>query len=249
MSERATAVIVGAGSGVGRALAGALARRGMDLVLTSRDARDLEATAADCAVRCGARAHAEPFDLLAAPEAFDGYTARCRERLGRVDHLLVTAGMISDEDDGVSSAELTDMLWTVNYRAVVRLVSAFLPMIEAQGRGTIVLFSSIAAAAPRRRNVIYGSAKRALEGYGRSLQHRFADTAIRVQIWAPGYVDTAMTFGRRLLLPVASAEALAACVARNMDRDVRFRYYPRFWRLVVAVLRSLPWPVYKRLSF
>jgi NAD(P)-dependent dehydrogenase (short-subunit alcohol dehydrogenase family) len=88
----------------------------------------------------------------------------------------------------------------------VTLVGAFVERFEHRGSGTIVLFSSIAAA-PRGRNVVYGAAKAALEHYGRSLQHRLAGGPVRVQVYALGYVDTAMSAGQRSCSPAPTRTA------------------------------------------
>ena len=61
--------------------------------------------------------------------------------------------------------------------------------MEQQRQGNIVLFSSIAAVAPRQRNAVYSAAKAALETYGRAIRHHLADTEVRVQVYALGYVD------------------------------------------------------------
>ncbi len=78
--ETPTAVVVGASGGVGRALADALARRGFDLVLAARSTRDLEAVAADVAVRYGRRAVPLPLDL-GAPDDGDRGLARPLHRV------------------------------------------------------------------------------------------------------------------------------------------------------------------------
>ena len=88
--------------------------------------------------------------------------------------MLVTAGAVDEADDGTAPPAVTTTLVQTNFLGVVTLVGAFVERFERQGGGTIVLFSSIAAAAPRGRNVVYGAAKAALEHYGRSLQHRLA---------------------------------------------------------------------------
>ena len=163
--ETPTAVVVGASGGVGRALADALARRGFDLALAARSTRDLEAVAADVAVRYGRRAVPLPLDLAAPGDEIEAWHARCTALLPRVDAVLVTVGAVDDEDDGVSDWQLTESLIETNFVAVARLVRPFLLEFERRGAGTLVVFSSIAAAAPRRRNVGYAAGKAALESY------------------------------------------------------------------------------------
>lgn len=249
MFEPRQAVIVGASSGVGRALAAVLADRGCRLVLAARGARDLEAMAADCRLRGAAEAHPLGVDLNNPNLSADAFTMACAERLPAIDAVFITVGMVSDDDDGTPSEELISRLVRVNYLAVIQLAAAFAARMHERNEGRLVLFSSIAAAAPRRRNVAYASAKAGLEVFTRGLQHRYADSPVRIQVIAPGYVDSPMTFGRSLAFPVAAPEDVARKVLRGLNSSYRFRYIPGYWAWILRGLRWLPWAVYRRLSF
>jgi short-subunit dehydrogenase len=242
-------VVVGASAGVGRALCEELARRGHDLVVSARHLEDLDALATDLRLRYSVTVTARPLDVCGPPEALERYVDECHAALRGVDVALVTAGAVADEDDGTAPPAVATTLVQTNFLGVATLAGAFVRRFEVEGRGTIVLFSSIAAAAPRGRNVVYGAAKAALEYYGRSLQYRYAGGSVRVQVYALGYVDTAMAAGRRLLLPRADPGRVARAVVDGLDRDRRFVYVPGYWRPVVSVLRRLPWPIYRRLGF
>jgi NAD(P)-dependent dehydrogenase (short-subunit alcohol dehydrogenase family) len=243
------AVVVGASSGVGRALAEALARDGADLVLAARSERDVDAVARDIAARFGVRAVTLPIDLRDHDDSLAAWFDRCVAALPEVDTVLVPAGIVDDADDGVSDPALFDALLGTNFVGVVHIVGRFVERFERAGHGTVVLFSSIAAGAPRRRNVAYTAAKAALESYARSLRHRCDGTGVEIQLYRLGYVDTAMTRGRRLLLPVAAAPRVATAVVRRLDRPRRSLYLPRFWAPVIFVLEHLPWSLYRRLEF
>jgi short-subunit dehydrogenase len=249
MPDRRRAVVVGASAGVGRALATELARRGYDLVIGARHAEDLDAVAADLALRHGGAVTPAPLDLCGPADALEGYVDDCIARLGEVDAVLVTAGAVDDADDGTAPPAVTARLVQTNFLGVVTLVGAFVERLEEQGGGTVVLFSSIAAAAPRGRNVVYAASKAALEHYGRALQHRLAEGPVRVQVYALGYVDTAMAAGRRLPLPPADPARIARTVVDCLHHERRFTYLPRYWRPITFGLRHLPWPVYRRLRF
>jgi len=248
-ASRRSAVVIGASSGVGRALSESLARAGYDLVLAARSGRDLEAVAANVRIRHGVKAVPIELDLRGPDEDLAGWFERCTRELPSPDAVLIPAGAVDDEDDGLSDPELIDRLVETNFLGVVRVARRFLNAFEARGCGTVVLFSSIATAAPRRRNVAYTAAKSALAAYARSMQHRFAGTEIRIQVYALGYVDTAMTQGRKLLFPVARADRVADAVVSGLYRSRRFQYSPRPWALVAFVLERLPWPIYRKLEF
>jgi short-subunit dehydrogenase len=244
-----TAVVVGASSGVGRALAEALAERHTDLVLSATDPRDLHALASDLALRWGIRAHPQPLDLADPLLDFAEVCKRWVTLLGRVDSLLLPVGYVSRHDDGPPSPGLIETTVRINYTGVIALAAEFARVFEQQGHGRIVAFSSIAAAVPRRRNMVYASAKAGLETYFQALRHYFAGSGVRVQVYALGYVDTAMTYGLRLRLPAVPPRRVALRVIAHLDKDVGRVYYPRYWGLVTRLLRLLPWRVYRRLRF
>ncbi len=244
---RSGSVVVGASAGVGRALSEALAASGRDLVLVARDDRDLDALAADLSLRHGVRVTPYACDVAHADAA--EIVRASREALEDLDSVLFPIGAVDDADDGFGSSSATENLLATNFSSVLRLSSLFLEDLERRGEGTVVFFSSIAAAAPLRRNVVYSAAKAALESYARSMQHRFGQSGVRIQVYALGYVDTAMTRGRRLLLPKASPARVASEVVRRLDGKTQFRYFPRWWSVIVRALSLLPRPVYRRLDF
>jgi short-subunit dehydrogenase len=246
---RRGAVVVGASAGVGRALSYALAQRDYDVVLVARDERDLGPLASDLVIRYGVHAAPIAFDVANSDASLDSLLRRCRSQLGSMDAVLFPVGLVDDCDDGFASWETTDRLLATNFTSVVKLAALCLSEFEREGRGAVVFFSSIAARAPRKRNVVYSAAKAALESYARSMRHRFAASDVHVQLYALGYVDTSMTRGRRLLLPKASATRVATQVVTGLDRGSQFLYLPRWWSVVVRGLSLLPWSVYRRLDF
>ena len=248
-SPAGRAVIVGASSGVGRALAETLAREGYDLLLSARDRRDLEVLAADLRLRDRIGVHVHTIDLSEPELATAAFIDTCVRELGRVDAIFLTAGMIHSRDHGPGEADTISSLIWVNYANMIQLIAGFARRFQEQAGGDIVTFSSIAAAAPRGRNVVYSSAKAGLETYCRGLRHHLDGTGVTLQTYALGYVDTAMSYGQKLLFPVASPAKVADYVVRNLGRDRGRVYFPRFWLPIVLVLRHLPWSLYKRLSF
>ena len=245
------AVIVGASAGVGRALAAELAQRGWALVLCATDARDLGALAEDLRLRFGARVAVLVSDLAAPDFNAEALAQACAKAAPvPVEALLLAAGIADAERDSrLEETDVLERLARVNYLSAIAAARAFARRYEAQGRGTIVGFSSIAAHAPRRRNMVYASAKAGLESYFGSLRHYFAGTPVRVQCYALGYVDTALSYGQKLPLPAAAPRRVARRIAEGLGRDVGLCFEPRYWGAITAALRLLPWPVYRRLKF
>lgn len=241
-----SALVFGGSAGLGRALARTLAARGESLVLVARDARDLAAEAAHLRTLYG---------VAVEWMALDAADPQATEKLAGVPgaaairRLIFPVGTGNDSDDGLLPPATVAALVNANLTSVMATVSLFLPQLLAANVGTIVGIGSVAALRGRNRNVTYAAAKRGLESYFESLRHRTAATGVRVQFYRLGYVDTQLSFGRRLPLPKASPQAIARTIAGNLGRDIGCRTLPAFWRPISWALRALPWRLYRRLNF
>jgi short-subunit dehydrogenase len=246
-----SAVVVGASSGVGRALVRVLAGAGQRLVISARDRVDLEASAADASVRHGVACAVIAEDIARPDFGAEVFAERCFAELGAVGSLLVPAGGVLEADSGPNEAAI-DAVHRTNYLGPARLAAAFGRRMATQGHGTIVLFSSIAAAAPRTKNVAYSAAKAALETYAHGLRHALSRYGVEVLVVVLGYVDTPQSFGQRLVFPVASPESVARAVHRRLGSGQRRggrMHYPAFWWWITTALRYTPFWIYRRLSF
>jgi len=240
-------LIFGASAGVGRALARRLAARGDNLVLVARNSRDLEAEAAHLRTTFGIAVDWLTTDA-SSPQAVE-QALRPLAELGGIRNLLFPVGMASNVDDGLIPADKSAAIVNANLTSVIGAVALFLPGLLQADRGNIVGFGSVAAIRGRGSNVVYAAAKRGLESYFESVRHRTAKTGIRVQFYRLGYVDTQLSYGRKIPFPIATPEKVADHVVRNLDRDIGQVQYPAFWAGIAILLRALPWIVYRRLQF
>lgn len=243
-----TCVVVGASSGLGRALAEELASAGHALVLVASDARDLQPLSADLTMRFGATVR-----TLAADAAEHAGLAEALDRALPADKpitaLLFPVGAVEEDDDGRLEPELAERLVRVNLLSISSVVGRLLPRLLSQGRGTIVGFGSVAALRGRSKNVVYSAVKRSLESYFESLRHAAESRGITVAFYVLGYLDTQLSYGRRLLLPKADPRSVARHVCRALGRQRGKHYLPRFWYPAALLLKAIPWPVFRRLDF
>jgi short-subunit dehydrogenase len=244
-----TAVVVGASAGLGRALAGALAAAGHDLVLAASDPRDVEALATDLRLRHRVRAVAVAVDLASADADLEPLAAAAVS-LGGAESLLLPIGWTTEPSlDGATVDPATaERLVRINFLSVVALVTRFLPSLRRCPGARIVGFGSVAAVRGRRVNLVYASAKSALRSYFEGLRIACADSPIRVQFWVPGYLDTNLAFGRSTPLPRADPAGLAARVVAHLSRGDLLLYHPWWWRLVCAAIPLVPFSLFKRLE-
>jgi short-subunit dehydrogenase len=242
------AVIIGASSGLGRALATTLAAQGIDLIVAARTERDLQALANDLAIRYKVAVKVLPVDSGKLDEARGkDFVEQCFQTFADIRQVYITAAMIHDDDVGEESIQVLKQMQEVNFLGLSYLVVPFAKRLSST-ESNITVISSIATIRPRSRNVAYAASKIALEYYVRGLQHLYADKPIRLQIYRMGYMQTAMTAGKKLALPVADPHQVATYLFAHRRSSFRLRYYPRFWALVALILPLLPWAVYKKLK-
>jgi short-subunit dehydrogenase len=194
------AIVTGASSGIGRALALELARRGAALGLVARDPNRLEAARLDCLAAGARRAETWPFDL-AEVAGIDGLVADIQTRLGEPVQLAIhAAGLVlvaRVEDHPVAH---TSQLINVNLLAGFALARALIPAMRVQG-GTIGFISSGSAYRALPYQWAYAASKGGIERLAESLRVELADTPVRVRVVSPGPVDTAMTTNPPTIAP------------------------------------------------
>lgn len=180
-----TAVVTGAGRGLGRACAFALAAVGAEVVLVSRTQRDLDAVAALIAQE-GGMARSLVCDVTDTTQVHAFF-----EGLARVDVLVNNAGSNIPEPFVDVSAEHLDFLLTLNVRAMFVVAQTAARKMIAQGQGGVILHMSSQMGhigAPNR--TVYCMTKHAIEGLTKAMGVELAPHGIRVNSIAPTFFET-----------------------------------------------------------
>ena len=188
--RQANIMITGASSGIGLALAQALAARGANLILVARSADKLQRVAADLVRQHGVRAHAIVADLGVSGAAEEAYAQACA--LGLTPHILINnAGFATyGRFESLPLARQLDEI-ALNCRAVVALSHAALPAMLSQGHGAIINVASTAALQPLPYMAVYGATKAFVLSFSEALWQEYRDRGIRVLALCPGATDTA----------------------------------------------------------
>ena len=183
-----TAVITGASSGIGRAVALECARRGAAVVLAARRAERLETVAAECRGR-GVRADSVVTDVALRSDC-QRLVARAMELHGRIDVLVNNAGFATFDAIETARPEDLERMMATNYFGAVHCTQAALPHMLAAGEGRIVNVASIAGLMGYERMGGYGATKFALVGFSESLRDEVAGRGIGVSCVCPGTTNT-----------------------------------------------------------
>jgi NAD(P)-dependent dehydrogenase (short-subunit alcohol dehydrogenase family) len=183
-----TAIVTGAGRGIGAAIARSLDAAGARVVLVARTGSELDEVAA-------ALAH-DPVTVVADLGTPDGPSAAAEAAIaaldGRVDVLVNNAAVaIRKPSEDLTAAEIQHVL-DVNVRGVLLLTVAVLPAMLAAGAGSIVSLSSISGLRGTPRRAVYAASKAAIDGMTRALAMEYGPRGIRANAVAPGVVPTAL---------------------------------------------------------
>ena len=234
------AVVTGASSGIGAAIARDLASRGATVVAAARRAELLEAVVTDCR-RTAPSSEAVVCDVGERDQA-EGLVTGVLERHGRVDVLVNNAGIPMRVHASRVTAEQVEEVMRINFLGAAWATLAVLPSMLERRRGHIVNISSAAGRIPSPREAAYTASKYALSGWSEVLAADLHGSGVKIHLVNPGPIQTEiwdkvqepMAFGGKRFPPERIADAVRDCLEHG-----RFeRWYPRslaglqFWKLV-----------------
>jgi short-subunit dehydrogenase len=242
------AVMLGATSGMGRALSRLIAERGESVFILGIPAADLARSAQDLEARGAAgKVGTMECDLLD-PASFGPALDRADEALGGFDTVIVTAGLFASQERLESDPEFARKLLAANFTHTVAFCEEARRRLLARGGGTLCVFSSVAGERGRKPVIIYGAAKAGLTRYLEGLDHKFRAEGLVTITVKPGFVKTSMTEGLKPPPFASEPEDVAAQVLRAIDKKKPV-VYPPPWSLVMLVIRLLPRFVMRRIGF
>lgn len=227
------AVIIGASSGIGHALARQLSAEGYALGITSRR-RDL---LDDLRNRLPGPAVIRSMDV-ACPEEAVSVLQSMIEELGGMDLIVINAGVNLPNPELIWDYEKqTTQINAVGFMALADFsVQYFLK----RGRGHVAAVSSIAGLLGSPRSPAYSASKAFMSVYLEGLRFKLAQTAIAVTDLRPGFVDTPMIQGARLKFWMASSEKAAEQISRALRKKKKVAYITKRWLFPALVLRVMP---------
>ncbi|MDX6503344.1 MAG: uncharacterized protein QOE29_469 [Gaiellaceae bacterium] len=229
------AVVTGASSGIGEAVARALSARGWRCVLLARREEKLQALAEELDAeweRCDVADRAEVEEVA----------ARVQQRHPQIALLVNNAGVPGRVGFFDADPERIETLMRINYLGSVWCLRAFLPGLEASGSADVVNVVSVAGSVGAGP---YSASKHAQLAFSRSATAELAPRGIRVHTVNPGYVESE-GFPQRTKLPrplrrvVIDPPDVARHIVRVLERNRRETYVPSYYRIVPLAQALLP---------
>jgi short-subunit dehydrogenase len=147
-----------------------------------------------------------------------------------------------------ADASLVDGTVTDSFTGPARFLQTIAPLMEQRGGGTVVGVGSVAGDRGRIGNYVYGAAKAGFHTYLSGLRNRLTRAGGHVVTVKPGFVDTAMTWGLPGMFLVATPDMVARDILTAVEKKRNVIYTPFFWRYIMLIIRSIPEPIFKKLS-
>jgi decaprenylphospho-beta-D-erythro-pentofuranosid-2-ulose 2-reductase len=240
-------VIFGANSAIAKASARIWAQQGHNLFIIGRDPAKLSSLENDLKLRTMGSVHKETADLIDAT-AHAGLFDTVKSKFRSIDLVFICHGDLGDQD-----AE--EQLWGkalhtihANFLSQASLATLAANDFTAQGHGQIAVITSVAGDRGRAKNYVYGSAKGGLSVFLSGLRQRLAPKNITVTDFRLGFVDTPMTEQFKKGPLWAKPEAIAPGIVSAISRKRDVVYLPKFWCLIMIIIRSIPEGIFKRLK-
>lgn len=230
--DGARVLLTGASSGIGRALALALAEEGAQLVLVARRQALLDELAASIVAKGGRQPLVLPADLGQAGTAA-AMAVAAQQQLGGIDVLVNNAGVsIIGAQHIVGAGDPARQLFETNYWSPLALIAALTPGMRERGRGCVVNVTSTLQAVPLPLLGYYSASKTAFARSTQVLRHELKDSGVRVMEVVPGGTDTPTRHQDQLLplrrklpappltAPESTAKAIVAGLRGGQERVV-----------------------------
>jgi short-subunit dehydrogenase len=240
-------LILGATSAIAENCARIWAEQGESMYLVARNENVLSAIASDLKIRGASSVDTLTLDL----NDFDKHQemlALANRQMGGLDIVLIAHGTLSNQKNCEQSVELTMQELSTNALSTISLLTLIANEFEQKQSGTIAVISSVAGDRGRASNYVYGSAKAMVTSFASGLSQRLGKSNVNLLVIKPGFTDTPMTNSLKKNRFWAKPQIVAEAIERSIRSRRKVIYTPKFWWILMFIIKNLPESLFRKLS-
>lgn len=168
---------------------------------------------------------------------------------GLPDIILIAYGSLPDNEKIKYDFHSINEEFNINFISVSSIVNYFSQKFAERNSGTIAVISSVAGDRARGSNYVYGTAKGALSLFLQGIRSSLSSTNVKIITIKPGFVDTKMTSHLPKNFLFAKPENVAKEIINGINKGKDILYIPKFWFLIMFLIKLLPESIFKKLKF
>lgn len=231
-------IIIGASSGLGRELAYKFGGEKKNLLLVSRDKRDLIPIKNDLQEKYKISVEIVDFDFSKIEEIKLNLIPELKKQED-LKGILFPVGLMHEKDNSDLNLEDLIKVYNANFISIVFTVSELKKIIKDK-EFSFIGFGSVSGLLGRDLNTNYAAAKRALDSFFESLAFENIRSSYNIHFYTLGYLETNLSFGKDLNLPKGNVKSLANLVYSNKNKKNIKRFFPFYWSIIAVILKLVP---------
>ena len=243
------AIIIGASSGIGEAVALRLADQGYLLALLARREKNLKMLCEKINQQAGERRAIYYIHDITQPDVVPSLLQKIVADMGGLDVFIFSAGIT--RPPGIRNFDINKDLLTmqVNLLGALAWLNPVAALFQQLRSGQIVGISSVAGERGRVGNPAYNASKAALTCYLEALRNRLTRYGVNVLTIKPGFVQTDSLQEAKRTFWVITPDQAATGICKAIEKRKQEVYLPAIWRWVMLIVRNIPSIIFRRMNF
>lgn len=245
-------IVVGASSGIGKAIAEKLLKDGHQVALLARRDKILKEFAVAFNQDSQRRAITVKYDSNHFDKSGAVFSKILKEFDGELDGVIYASGVMPKVEPDEYNTEKDLTMMNTNLLGAIAILNPASEYFAHRGKGVIAAISSVAGDRGRRGNPVYNASKAGLNTYLEALRNRLSVKGVQVVTIKPGFVATdmlkdAQVPNKGFLQPIP-ADRAAEIILDNIENGKEEFYVPARWGLVMCIIRNIPSFIFRKLN-
>jgi len=240
-------LILGASKGLGLCLSESLAKIGHNLIILSRNIKDLEVIKSSLESKYKISVEVYNLDLSNDIEDINKFFQINHSNLKNVDGIFLTAATMDTNDIVIDNISIVKNLINSNLKSQVLFIYKFYEIFKVKKEGLIVGFGSVAEMLGRNQNILYSASKKFLNSFFESLIISTSNNNISVHFYILGYLNTNLSSSKKLFLPKGKVQNLSKKIIENINKKNIYTYFPSWWKVISYLFINTPFFLKKKI--